>query len=305
MKLNNLKAIVFLTFIFSSCELIVDIDVPVEEPRMAMKIVLNRAYTQEEVFQISRSKFILEPRTFNNETDYVENVSLKIYDETGNVWDSLVPFQLSGWPYASYKFANNIKPEQGKTYRMEANAPGLPSAIASFTTPLEITDLNVIAKKVFRAGRDTTFQTPAQLNIRFKDPSSQQKNYFLIEANLIDENNNYLLFGVYQDYNDGAIGSIGVELNNVFSDDYAVNGEVNILINVIIEKMQFQAVEGKIAIRVFSLTEDEFQHEKTLRAFYESDGNPFAEPVNVYSNIEGGFGIFSGRSEVNGIFNVE
>ncbi len=306
MKTINIKTLTILvcTILMGGCELLVDIDVPIEEPRMAMKVVLNGGFYGDEYFQFSKSRFILDSRNEFGE-DYLKDVSLKVYDQDGNLWDSIVPFTGSGLPFSTFVFDKKLKPEQGKTYRMVAVSPGLPIAEASFTTPLEVKNLQVTAKKVFRAGVDTTFQTPAQLNIKFQDPSSAIKNYFLILTYLVDSAGNILPFGINQDYNDGAIGPIGISLNEVFSDDFGQNGEVNAVFNVVINKFQFQTEDFKIAINVFSLTEDEFRHEKTLRAFYDSDGNPFAEPVNVYSNVQGGYGLFSGRSEVRGIYSLE
>jgi hypothetical protein len=306
MKTINIKTLsIFPSFLFLvNCQLLVDIDVPVEEPRMAMKVVLNNGLFGNDYYQFSESRFILDSRDKVGD-DYLKDVSLKVYDQDGNLWDSIIPYTGSGFPLGTFVFDKKLKPEQGRTYRMVAVSPGLPIAEASFTTPLEVKNLQVTAKKVFRAGIDTTFQTTAQLNIKFQDPSSTIKNYFLIVAYLVDSAGNVLPFGIYQDYNDGAIGPIGISLNEVFSDDFGQNSEVNAVFNVVIDKSQFQTENFKIAISVFSLTEDEFRHEKTLRAFYDTDGNPFAEPVNVYSNINGGYGLFSGRSEVGGVYNLE
>jgi len=58
------------------------------------------------------------------------------------------------------------------------------------------------------------------------------------------------------------------------------------------------------AIQYVSCTEEYYLYKLTLQNFYENNGNPFAQPVQIYSNIEGGLGIFAGYSfdQVN-IFN--
>jgi hypothetical protein len=35
--------------------------------------------------------------------------------------------------------------------------------------------------------------------------------------------------------------------------------------------------------------------ERKKRIFEQADGNPFAEPVDIHSNVEGGYGVVAGR----------
>ncbi len=43
------------------------------------------------------------------------------------------------------------------------------------------------------------------------------------------------------------------------------------------------------------LSEDAYQFDRTKRIFEQADGNPFAEPVDIHSNVEGGYGVVAGR----------
>jgi len=51
-------------------------------------------------------------------------------------------------------------------------------------------------------------------------------------------------------------------------------------------------------VSVKSISRDRYLYEKSLGALLLNDGNPFVEPANIHSNIEGGFGIFSIDAEV-------
>lgn len=51
-------------------------------------------------------------------------------------------------------------------------------------------------------------------------------------------------------------------------------------------------------VSVKSISRDRYLYEKSLGALLLNDGNPFVEPANVHSNVEGGFGIFSIDAEV-------
>jgi hypothetical protein len=46
-------------------------------------------------------------------------------------------------------------------------------------------------------------------------------------------------------------------------------------------------------VKVLRITEDYFKYVKSYNVYYNSSDNPFAEPVNVYSNIRNGYGTFS------------
>ena len=76
----------------------------------------------------------------------------------------------------------------------------------------------------------------------------------------------------------------------MFSDD-VING-----------KSYTVAVEGNTSIYVYEnhhvglylvlemMSKDSYLYQMTVNQFYENDGSPFAEPVMVHSNIEGGIG---------------
>lgn len=48
----------------------------------------------------------------------------------------------------------------------------------------------------------------------------------------------------------------------------------------------------KYTLRIAQITRDAYLYERTLTQYYRALGNPFAEPVTVHSNIEGGYGAF-------------
>ena len=49
-------------------------------------------------------------------------------------------------------------------------------------------------------------------------------------------------------------------------------------------------------VKVYQVTEEYFKYIKSLSAYQNSSDNPFAEPVNVYTNIANGYGIFSANT---------
>lgn len=51
-------------------------------------------------------------------------------------------------------------------------------------------------------------------------------------------------------------------------------------------------------LEVFSLTEDAFRYLTSQAAYSNARGNPFAEPVTVYSNIDNGHGYFIAANRI-------
>ncbi|NQY66446.1 MAG: DUF4249 family protein [Flavobacteriales bacterium] len=56
---------------------------------------------------------------------------------------------------------------------------------------------------------------------------------------------------------------------------------------------------GNMLVRVnlYNISRELFFYNRSFELYNESYGNPFAQPVQVYSNIENGFGIFAGRNK--------
>jgi len=44
------------------------------------------------------------------------------------------------------------------------------------------------------------------------------------------------------------------------------------------------------------VTEDFYRYQQSIRLQQENDGNPFAQPVQVFSNVQGGYGLFAGAA---------
>ncbi|MBO4741668.1 MAG: DUF4249 family protein, partial [Bacteroidales bacterium] len=50
-------------------------------------------------------------------------------------------------------------------------------------------------------------------------------------------------------------------------------------------------------VEVVSISESLYKYLSTLNNYYDSQNNPFTEPVQVFTNIRGGLGIFGTRNK--------
>jgi hypothetical protein len=53
---------------------------------------------------------------------------------------------------------------------------------------------------------------------------------------------------------------------------------------------------GTLDLRLVSISEDAFRYFRTLERYSYAEGDPFAEPVQVFTNVEGGLGIWAGAN---------
>jgi hypothetical protein len=54
---------------------------------------------------------------------------------------------------------------------------------------------------------------------------------------------------------------------------------------------------GNNGILLISATEEHFLYHLSYKAYQDSNGDPFAQPVQIYSNVENGLGIFAGHNK--------
>nr|MDA3823724.1 DUF4249 family protein [Bacteroidales bacterium] len=68
-------------------------------------------------------------------------------------------------------------------------------------------------------------------------------------------------------------------------------------------KLEFEdwnaSYEREYFVELISMNKAGYLYRKSVREFINSSGDPFSEPVLIYSNIENGFGIFAGYSTVH------
>lgn len=88
----------------------------------------------------------------------------------------------------------------------------------------------------------------------------------------------------------------------VFTDDGLDGKMIDIKAGIALNSM-FHADSAKVIIHLYNTDESYYLYHKSLRDY--SDGNPFSEATPVYSNINGGLGIFSAYTVDSLIIRIE
>ncbi len=276
---------------FASCEQVIDYKLPNEGSKLTMQTLLTQGDSIGVL--ISESSYTLDPASPRAGNDY------KVYLYEGNtVIDTLIPryyteaFNFYNRPSTDvYKYYSKILPSSGKTYRIEASKQGLTSINGTTTLP-NMPTINLVSG-------DTVKQ---EYELEIVDNATQSDKYLLrciVEANeFTDEQPTYFAYTdpSIQSFDLGSDDPFDSELESFAVDAY-ISGESfsngKKIVRFRVENF-FGFEEGNnFRFEVTKVTNDYFKFKVSLAA-YGGYFDLFSEPVQIYTNIENGYGIVGG-----------
>ena len=275
-----------------SCEKIIDISIP-EKQR---KIVLNGLVMSDRPVRInlSRSLSVLEKdtlvpitggdvRLFNGSSQIG-----KFQEETGGF------YSLPGFT-----------PEVGQSYRLTASCPDLKPVEATAILPPLVPVISVDTATL----TGEWGQQELRISVKFADPAGVHNIYG---------------FGVnitYKEFDYRTMTYTGNKLTNQAflsgnSDRFLKDESTNVDGKLYFEDLLFDGLTKTVEFGVtdYSLYQSDtvwmtvgmeqidpsyYRYVLSYNAYQQAYSNPFSEPVQVYTNVTGGFGIFSGSSSAS------
>jgi hypothetical protein len=268
------------------CETVVNIDLPSRENLLVVNSLFNPDSTWD--VALSLSKNVLSQ--YNSPTTIINDASIDIIDdESGAVVDQLV------FHSKTIKYRGSTKPLSNKKYRIQVTAPnrGTAQSMGMAPTAIAITKLSIDSTKI-KPGSDFS-QVP--IKIHFKDPEGEG-NYYKLQVNSSYNNGN---FGSYVNYiyfesNDSYLQNNLDYYGSLLFNDKLFDGK-EYIIPITIDSYHFQNSSMKSFNFILStLSKEQYDYETSKGAQGYTSGDPFAQPVIVFSNIENGLGIFAGSS---------
>lgn len=261
------------------------IDPPEHSPRLVVHAYASTS-NQDINVQVDESKGLLD----NTSPVRISGALVTIWKDQeliATIPEKTNPF-LFEFNYVLHE--SGIQFEAGETYRIEVEADDYPKAIGMCTVPMPIT----IDQIVFEEDGPTTDDSDdnSELEIDFTD-TPDLENFYEAVALLYEENGSgtpYFI-EVYADSFDPAAEE-GINYAAIIMNDLSFDGESKNL-SIIINRLSLAEVEEKLYLSWRSTSEDHYLFNKTAQAQIEQDENPFSSPVQVYSNIDNGIGIFS------------
>ena len=327
--MRNLVILLFFALALGSCETIVAVDTPPHTPRLALSYTLSNQVPTAEYRQffgrrnmlVSASQGVLEVKGLAGRADAI----VELLDETGQVVEQFRSKPRPGYRYGSepnqtdsllgyYMPVRGFAGEPGSTYTLRASAPDLETVESTLTLP---------AVPIIEAGSFTTSQTyqtyprnqPGRLTCSVLD-NAATTDYYVAYGRVLDRNGQF--WGdVRPEYNNSGVDGPEVKLNRFelsnaysyrqapFSDADGNGQRLTINADVILQyRGSYNSGNpsvpepGYVEIIVSSITPDTYRFYQSLQRYYDTDGNPFAEPAPLHSNVRPGYGLFGGATDV-------
>lgn len=168
---------------------------------------------------------------------------------------------------------------EGETYRLEVSAPGFETISAEQVVlpKVALSDMRYII-----SGDPANWETRGRLTCSLVDDGDTE-DYYLISLRGPGGNLSYL------EIPSGGYATEAYNFRSVLLSDALFNGRV-------IKENYDGNVYTKgeeVSVSLSHVSEDFYRYDRTSSAARNAEYNPFAEPVNVYTNIQNGFGIFT------------
>ena len=266
---------------------VTEIEIPEHEPQLVVRGGFNANYLKYGSFvKVSHTLGILDSTEFNEINDatvqfYEEDILKSTFEEYDNSWYRGEISDLKANTNYTLKVSS-------PTYGNVAITQQLPNQVAVTTATYEAD-----------AAVDRYGDRGDEVTIQFQDPAGEQ-NYYAIDAvatyRFENPDTSFIIdYSVYA----SPVDPLLEDLDQLYLTDASFDGEmyttrisIELMETIIYNDIISQPIEA-ITVRLTSISEDRYLFQKTLSAYQDNQDNPFAEPVVVHENIEGGSGIFT------------
>lgn len=267
------------TCLLASCEMIVEVDIPEVPSKLVVTSFISPQDTTWEVY-VGQTRPIFG-KTITSQ--FVKDATVQLSNGSQT---AIIP--ASSGEYGYYEL--NIKQapfliEAGKRYSLTVSAPDGRQVKAQCTIPVSATNISsveVVGENSFGTyspftGMVKWSDNPNETN--FYRCFAYTKNTFMIGGNIVES--------YQQNY----------DYNNLFQRDANKQG------GNFIWEIDMQASEGyadnksRFLFILLNTDENYYKYMTTRESASNNEGNPFAEPSAVFSNVEGGLGVFAGYQQ--------
>lgn len=278
-----------------SCEKTIDIDVPADDAKIVMQSFLNPDSTFK--VHLGKSEFILDNLP---EQSGLAGASVSVFEEQkllGNM-----KYLDNGW----YELEDFL-PETGKTYRVEVQKEGLGKVEASETVLVKV-PVSEIRIDTLTTDEYGYPHQEVELSFYIEDPAGE--NFYVptayyyskvrvtnpYDSSVVFYTNNYPL---RLDSSAPNVESVCVnDCFSMISDEYFEEGRYKVRMRGSLSSFPEEAIveEEYLYINLYNVSPSYYLYFVTLNKSRESGGDPFAEPTQIFSNVNGGYGILGSLS---------
>ncbi len=250
--------------------------------------------------QVSKSLSVLD----NADLKYIDNATVKLFKN-----DELIETLTEMSEYGFYWSTGGL-PESGAVYSIEVSSPDFEqTSRASGFVPekVRVSDATVLIRdsvfyewEEYNGSIQYGGQVEGSFTVTLADPAGQS-NYYSLSVFYLDtvyydlkDSSNFGLESrpVYLDTEDAAVENAGDNYYMLLFRDELFEGQ-SYQIKFDFEDWNARR-DRKYIIELNSYQEAAYFYKRSIGEYYQATNDPFAEPVQIYGNIENGYGIFSG-----------
>jgi|GEM_PF-2538393 hypothetical protein len=180
-----------------------------------------------------------------------------------------------------------------KNYELQVNHSTLGNTSARQQLLSSPTEIEVIpSTSIFNS--DSSLNLSTEFTLSFKDPKNEE-NFYIIEGESIGKRLDFDLNDTIYDRRLMGVKSSSnlVEFKTlwrIYLRDEHLDGET---ITIPFYCLSVHNTAYQMKVNLTSTTREGYLHELSITKYQESLDNPFVEPVIIFSNMEGGLGVFS------------
>ncbi len=287
-------------FIFHACETTEKID---DFPLRPSQLVVNCFFTQDNIweFQVSKSLSVLD----NADLKLINNATIKLFKDSDLI-ETLTKQGADGL----YRCGNSL-PQIGHEYSIEVSSPDFANTLFA----KELTPQAVPVSNVSAVIRDSHFYENERYDGRIYYGGNVEGNFNILFTDPPGAENFYQLSIYYYDTVYIQEDSMEYEINRneitIWSDDAAVENDGDYNTKLLITDYIFNGEDYQLKvdfrdwrprrgrqyyIQLITINRSGYLYRKSIDDYNKARNDPFAEPVQIFCNIENGYGIFSGYS---------
>ncbi|MDG1439260.1 MAG: DUF4249 domain-containing protein [Flavobacteriales bacterium] len=285
MKGNFLAAIIFLFFI--SCEKVI----PIDANFLKSKLVINSIFFKDSscTVHISSSTSVLEKITYEN----IEDADLSVKDSNGNLIENL-QYLSNGF----YKGSEKLQADN--QYYLNAVHKNFNNVLATTSIPKNISIHHIDTLSYLENGKErfrisVSFIDDGDINNYYKLGVEMGKyvvdTLSLNGSTFIDSAIIYKWVKIYRDHE---VLERTITNKEVIFNDNTFNGttfSVNFSIKDVIRDSNINLAFLKLYF--YNIDNSLYNYEKSIKQYFDNYDIPSTQPVQVFSNIENGFGVLS------------
>ena len=291
--MKKFTVIAAILLIVSSCERDAHIDIPPQVPKLVTESEQGQNTFPEA--RIVHTRSVVDPLPPYGSADpyVVKNAVVLLYEN--DIFKDSLKYNASD---DNYKAAI-AKIQAGKTYKLVFSAPNFPTAEAVSFTPTLVPISNMVFTQDARSDADGNPED--EIKMTFSDNGTTE-DYYLVR--ILNGYGDYLYCVTTNDKDveklveeDPLYPEDCLQSNRLLLSDQNFNGTTKTLIFYAgsgeLDPATTQSGLQKARVELLHINKDYYKYIKSLNSQENATDNPFAEPVNLFTNVKNGYGFFT------------